>query len=237
MRPQISRNLFNGLPQDSSKCDGQSLSLIAQGRAGPPGYGPQDGCGPWGSPAERQAYVVEMAPHVGAPWRAKTWSRLQRAVVNPTATTGNAAAIASGALIAAAQTVNNANATALTPLNQTLVGDFVTVFQYVVPDYLRVLINKAAFSCPQSQQGQMALRWRVRSSGSVILEPEEISFADPDNQMDVFFNLAPKQVLTVEASNGDLLSPYLVEVLLSGWRYPIVRNEDSVPSAILGNGG
>lgn len=237
MRHFVARNLFNGLPQDDSNCDGQSLAPIVRGRAGPPGYSPPPGaCGP-GGVVDRQAQVIEFAPHLGAPWRAKTWSRLTRAVVSPNSTTGNAAAITSATTIAAAQDVNDANGTATAVVTPTLVGDFATVFSYVVNDYQRVLINKAAFSCPQSLQGQMALRWRVRTSTTVILEPEEISFSDPDNQMEVFFNLAPKQALLVEVSNGDLLSPYVVEVLLSGWSYPIIRNEDSVPSSILGNGG
>lgn len=235
MRHQIARNLFNGLPQDDRACDGQTITPIVRGRAGPPGFTPpgQGMCGP----VDREAQVIELAPHVGTPWRGKTWSRFIRGVITPNTATGNAAAIAAGAVLAAAQTANNVNATPITALTPAIASDFVTVFQYEVNDYQRVLINKAAFSCPQSAAGEMALRWRVRLSNTVVLEPEEIDFADPDNQMDIFINAAPKQVIIVDAQNGDLLSSYVVEVLLSGWSYPIVRNEDSVPSSILGNGG
>jgi hypothetical protein len=180
---------------------------------------------------------TELAPHIHPPFRGRTFDSVSKVVINPNAATGDALAIAGGAILAAAE-ASGFMGVVIPVLNPATLTATVPILTFTIPQTTRAVFQSFIVHI-HSLDGFKALRFSVSSSGRLIFDEIEIDAGSP--QRDVFFTGGQNDVVTINARNLDLNSAYLVETTLSGWTYPVEQGDDSLISTMLrsdpGDGG
>lgn len=192
------------------------------------------------------AVAVQSSPYHGPPYRAVPVFGLFRNVVNvPLAF--DAAANAGGVALANAEALGLLSpAPAPLPIvTPTVVGGLVQL-QPVAGDMV-VTAPTPGLLTPDNEAGVLtslrvsagtweqlrALRVSVFESGRAIVSDLDPSVAaEVPAAWSIYLELKARQVLTVSVKNLDPRSAVLVEVALSGWRWPIYSPTDSATAAL-----
>jgi hypothetical protein len=174
--------------------------------------------------------VVE-APYHKPPFRAFTVDRLQQVVVDTNTATGTAASHLAAVAIQTAE-IGGLSGVTIPIVTPATITSYATVYTYNNDRSEEIVFRKFGVTFPVPFAGR-ALRWRIRSGGVVVLDEEQIDFAATSDLMDIAIVAQPFSQITVEVRNLDTNAPYFAQIRLSGWRFPILRADDSADSTLL----
>lgn len=237
------------LPSGSGFIPGSMPMRLSPPGVVPPAKCPDEPLDPFGRPCdpaevarqqERDELVLSLfeasyetiwynqpSPIVEPPFRADVLDEtFARVVIDAPAAPGDADASQGAVEIANAESAISGQAIPiLTPADTS---DLVTVISFDVPQGHALYVNSVGTWGHDFLASREVIQFRVVAAGRPIVQIRELGLQGSlDTPVRVHAILHENQRLEVQAVNRDEQSASLVEVLVFGWVFPVLRNDDT----------